>query len=147
MPEIAADADIGFGTEFHRFDATLATPDYELVGQLVDITPPNLTRDTFDRTHHQSPKRFREFGAALLDAGEMSLSVQMSGPGGLTSFIEDMTTAEVVKYKMVWPDATEWLFDGYVIAVTPETPIDDKQMASITIKLTGVPAFVEAAIA
>lgn len=146
MPDFEADADIGFSTEFHRHDGE-EPGQFIQVGQVVDLTPPNLSRETVDVTHHQSPKRFREFVGALLDAGEMSFSVQMSGPGVMSSFIKDMTEKKALKYKMVWPDGVEWPFAGLVTGVTPEAPIDDKMMAGITIKLSGVPDFVEAATA
>ena len=47
-----------------------------------------------------------------------------------------------VTYNGEVPDATEWVFSGLVTAISPETPVEEKMEASVTIKLSGKPGFI-----
>ena len=137
------DADIGFGIEVERWDKTLATPAFVAIGQLIDVTPPGLSRDTTEATHHQSPGRFREYLSALRDAGEVTFTIQYSTPTAMDGIIADFMDDDPVNYKITFPDdaATEWTVSGIVTNIDPETPLDDRMTADVTIKVTGEPDY------
>lgn len=127
-----------FGTLLKRNGTTIA--------EVTDITPPELSRDTTEVTHHESPSKWREFIKILKDAGEVSLSINYiptnsthnSSTGMLADFANDSTNDT---WTLVFSDstATTWSFAGMLTKFSPKAPIDDRLTADITIKVTGVP--------
>lgn len=142
MAEEAADADIGFGTKFLRGGITLPTA-YTPVGQIIELALPELSRDTFEKTHYESPKQFKEFGGALFDAGEFTVTVQFSSITAMTETLADFTGRDGIPYRMEWPDLTQWDFTGVITGVAAASPMADRLTCAVTIKLTGVPAFLD----
>lgn len=127
-----------FGTLLKRNGTTVA--------EVNDITPPSLSRDDIEVTHHQSPSRWREFIKGLKDAGEFSMSINYipsnsthnASTGLLADFANDTT---IDTWTLVFPDtaATTWSFPGYVKGFSPSAPIDDKLSADVTMKVAGQP--------
>ncbi len=114
--------DIGFGTliSFASFS-----------GELTEVGGPSLSRDTVDTTHMLSPDEWREFIAGLKDGGEVTLTVHFD-PAEIPPIESAKGTVTIT-----WPDGTPWSFDGIVTAYEPAAPVDDKMVASITIKVSG----------
>lgn len=138
-----ADADIGFQTKFLRGGTALPTV-YASVGQVVDIKLPELSRDTTEVTHYESPGKFKEFLGTLFDAGEAGFTIQFSSPTAMATLLTDFTDRGSVPYRIEWPDAEMWDFVAIMTSVAATAPIADKLTAEITVKLTGKPAFLTA---
>jgi len=127
-----------FGTLLKRNGTTIA--------EVTDITPPELSRDTAEVTHHQSPGMWREFLKILKDAGEVSLSINYipsntthNAATGLLADLANDTTIDT--WTLVFPDAgaTTWSFAGILTKFSAKAPIDDRLTADITLKVNGVP--------
>lgn len=138
------DAAIGYGIDFQRSDMA-ETPAFVTVGEILNVTPPSLSRDTVDATHSKSPNRFREFIAGLRDGGEVSVEIQYrpSSVGALAA-IADFETDTPVDYKVIFPDTAEWAFKALCTAIDVDTPIDDKMVGTFTYKVTGRPVLTAA---
>ena len=126
---------------------TVISKDGTDIAEVTSIGGPKLARDTIEVTHHQSTDMWREFIKGLKDGGEVSLELNFmpfdtshnaATTGILADFGDDTTVAAWV---LTFPDsgATQWEFDGIVTAFETSEPFDDKLMASVTIKVTGVP--------
>ena len=138
-----ADADIGYGTRVMR--GTGGPPlNYTDVGELTEFSPPSLTRDTVDATHSRSPDRFKEYIGAMIDAGELSFTIQYADPSKLDVLIADMRSKAPVPYRYQWPNGVQWDFPGLITAIEPDTSNEEKMTAAITVKLSGKPGFVGA---
>ena len=127
-----------FGTLLKRNGTTIA--------EVTDITPPELSRDNIEVTHHQSPAAWREFIKGLKDAGEVSFSINYiptnsthnAGTGVLADLANNTT---VDTWTLVFPDtsATTWSFPGFMTKFAAKAPIDDKLAADVTLKVSGQP--------
>ncbi len=127
-----------FGTLLKRNGTTVA--------EVTDISAPELSRDTAEVTHHQSPGMWRERIKILKDAGEVSLSINYiptnsthnAAAGMLGDFANDSTNDT---WTLVFSDvaATTWSFAGAITKFSPKAPIDDRLTADITIQLMGQP--------
>ena len=135
-----ADADIGYGTRVQRGNSA-TPPVFTDVGELVEFGPPGLSRDTVEVTHSRSPDRFKEYIGALIDAGELSFTIQFSDPSVLDTLIADMRVKTPVPYRYIWPSLDQWDFAALITAIEPDTSIEDKMTASVTAKLSGKPGF------
>lgn len=147
-------AQIGFGSTLEVSDATETTVAASTaaitIGELIAVSPPQVTKDIIDTTHMGSANTAREFIAGLIDYGEASFEINYNP--------NDTTDAELqtIELERLWreyqitftkPDASEvtCTFKAIMTGVERSTPMDDKATASITLKVTGAPAWADVA--
>lgn len=137
--------DTAYGMTFHR---KVALAYVKTAVGVIGFTLPSMSRDTYETTHFESDERFKEFKAALRDAGEVTIQVQCEGLADMDEFYVDYRNDQPVEYRIKWPDIggvadSGELFDfsGLITNIEPETPIDNRITFSITIKLSGKPAY------
>lgn len=115
------------------------------VAEVKDLSGPGMTSDVLDTTSHTSAGAFREKIASLIDAGEVTFSINYvpvdathDNATGLVSF---MRTRVNMNWQLVWPDTAEtlWAFPGIVTAFSPGAAVEDLLSADVTITLTGAP--------
>lgn len=134
---------IGHTTTFEIESATPGT--YTPVAEVLDVTPPGLSRDAVDATNSGSTDGWREYVAGLKDGGEVSFELNFI-PGGtaetaiFAEFAKDVTT----NYRITFPNADTWIFAGFITGFEPSAPQDDRMTATATFKLSGKPAFLTA---
>lgn len=137
------DASIGHGADFVRSDDGTSGGVFATVGEILDITPPSISRDVVDRTHMQSPERWRQFLGALKDGGEAGIEIAFDpGHASTALFLNDINTDAPGYYKILFPDATEWGFAALATGFEPGNPLDDLLTATFTVKLSGKPGFI-----
>lgn len=127
-------AGIGYGSLFKVKIAGVWTT----IGEQANVTPPGVSVDSVDGTHQQSPDGHREFIPGLADAGEVSGEIHYVPTGAaeeqLYSFLR--TTQEC---RNVFPSGAYVEYNAFITEMSPETPIDDKMVMSMTWKVTGAP--------
>ena len=136
---------IGFGAALQRSSDGTAGGIFTTVGDIYDLVPMGLQRDSVETTRHQSPERWREFLPGLKDGGEFSIDLVFDpADASVTSFLTDLNTDTVGYYKLIFSNtgATEWGCSAFVTGFEPAEPIDDKTMATVTFKVTGKPGFI-----
>src|SRR5436190_11500845 len=98
-----------FGTLLKRNGTT--------IGEVTDLSGPEISRDNIEVTHHQSPSAYREFMKGLKDAGEFSCTINYiptnsthNAATGVLSDLANNTTVDT--WSLVWSDtgATTWTF-------------------------------------
>lgn len=137
----------GKGAKIWLWDSSIATPALVKLGELTSVTPPGRTRDTIDTTHHESTGDYREFLSALIDAGEVTFTLNHD-PGSATdlllemaftagdvrSFAIDVNKAPVANVAQMRRIAGSCIVTAY----TPgDVVIDDKMTVTITLKVSG----------
>jgi hypothetical protein len=128
---------IGHGCTFGIHDG--ADPGvFDLIGEVIDITPPTLATDQIEATHFTSAGGVREFIPGLKTPGEGSLTINWI-PGDASDLILQalLTSGDTRSMKLTLPNAITWTFDGWVKSFAPSTPIGDRMTAVITIQGTG----------
>lgn len=118
---------------------------FTTIGELRNISGPSLSADVVDVSTHASPGAYREKIATLLDAGEITFTVNYIP----TTATHNATTGILATYKnrtlrnwqLVFPDgsSTTWSFSGFVTGFQPSEPVDGELSADITITLSGQP--------
>lgn len=123
------------GTELFRGETKVA--------RLLNISPPELTRDDMEVTDHDSPDGFKEFIPGLKDGGEVSVEGHLiptdDTQKGLLSAVDiDVPEPWTIKFPTV--PRLYITFDGYVKGYkVGDAPVDGAMTFSATIKVTGKP--------
>lgn len=110
------------------------------VAELYEFSPPQLSVDTVETTHHGQGNIYRTFISTLGDWGEMELNMAMSA-ATITQFVALIgvdNTSWWVSCEFGSTDIT-MTFTGILTGFTPcgDAPIDGKYTASAKVKVSG----------
>jgi len=132
-----ADKYAAFGTYLERVGTTY--------GQVTNISGPGLSLDTEDVTSHDSTGAWEEVVGTILRSGEVTLDI-VYDPGDATyanagaGLLADLVARTLVAdFHLVFPDATEWDFDAFVVGFEPTAPVGGALTATAKFKLSGQP--------
>lgn len=133
-------AEIGMGSTFwvgDGFDG--GSTSYAKVGEVTSITSPEITRETEDATHLESPDDFREFIAALLDTGSATIGFNYIPSAG-----DPLYTAMLAgkgDFRITYPNGVNMNFSGIPTSWNPGDPSPEKMTGEFTVKPSGKPVF------
>lgn len=110
------------------------------IAEVKDITPPALTRKPIETTTQNSSddsyvvgvRRKSELGFMVnfLPSGE-------STHNSATGLIKAWNDGSKDRYNIVYPDASDWMFSGFVTNIAPKAPVDGALEAQISIRPSG----------
>jgi hypothetical protein len=130
------------GTILER--APQATPTaFVVVANLMDLTPPPLTRKPLDTTAHSDLEE--QFVVGIRRKGEMSMKLGFlmseTSHGATSGLVKAWMDGDRSIYRITFPDATKWVFSGYVTNVGPAAPVDDLLVADVSIRPTNTMSY------
>ena len=141
---MATSATAAFGTLLKLGDGG-GSEAFATIAEVKNIKGPKLKMDTIEVTSHSSTSAFREFIAGLLDGGEVTFDMNWLPANATQSYaagvLRDMYNRTKRNFQLVFPSAspTTWTFAAYVTGFEPDAAVDGALMASLTLRLTGVP--------
>lgn len=139
----AAVGKTGYGVRFQR-DPGASPGAIEDVGQILELSGPNMSRTAVDVSHSLSPGRYMEFIGGMRDGGEMNVGIALvpsAVPGSQhKKCVDDFNNDERVDYRFMFPDGdTVWEFAGLLTSLPHSTPFNDTMRLDLTIKISGEP--------
>ena len=138
---MTTNARIGHGSLFELLDANVSPLAYVIVGEVTSITLPALARDAVDATHTESTGRWREFIPGLKDGGEVTVEMNfVSGSVSDALIRAQFASDDLSQVRISTPEspaADVLTFNAVVTGYEVEGPIDDKMMATMTLKVSG----------
>lgn len=144
---MASPAVSAFGTVVKIGDG--ASPEnFTTIAELRNVSGPSLELETIDVTTHNTADPWRQFIGGLLNGGEVSLELNFipteATHDPTTGLIADMVNRVQRNFQIVFPDVpvTTWGFTALVTAFEMSSDPADVLQASVTLKLSGKPAFV-----
>lgn len=128
----------GFGIQL----AYESSGNYVTVGEIIDVTPPSISKDTIETTHHATTDGIRTFVGGLVDTGEASLEVNYDVAGTEHVFLRDAALSAndtATNFRITYSDSanTTETFAAIVTGFEASSPIDDRITATITLKVSG----------
>jgi hypothetical protein len=119
------------------------------IGQIQDITGPQLSTDTDEITNHSSPDHTEEFIATIKRTGEITFPlVFYPGDAGHLALLEAKNARSKDAYVMTYPDedgisggGESWDFNAYCTGFSLTAPVGGHLAAAVTLRVTGAPAF------
>ena len=132
----------GFGTELRRGDG--GTPEiFTAIGNVGNFSGPNMERDTYDVTAHDSPNKFRQFIGGLINGGEVSAECHYD-PDKHDQFVADFENPETITYEMESPVGEVWTFEALLKGFDRESPVDGQMSATLSWQVSGKPVITPA---
>lgn len=139
-----SDAQIGYGTTFGRGDG--ASPEvFTTVAEVVNITPPQLSREEVEASHLSSPDQFNEYKPGMRDGGNPTITMAFL-PGDLThqNILDDYHSNSLVNYQITYPDGAIFDFSGFVTGYAPsEAGNNERLTVEVTFRVSGKPVLTE----
>ena len=134
-----------FGIALKRGDGVTPTEGFATIGNVTNVGGPEIERETYDVTSHDSVDGWREFIGGLKDGGEVSIEINYD-PRIHDSLVEDFEDTAPRNYKMTFPAALgEWAMKLILTGFAQEAPVDGKLAAELKFKVSGKPAITEGA--
>lgn len=138
-------AEIGYGLTLSVSDVFPAATPVNTIGSITSFTPPAPTRDIIDVTSASSPDMAREFIAGLIDYGEAGFELNFEPGDSADTLLRSIALERKPRtwrasYSQFTPAKTI-TFTAFLTAYQPSSPFDDKMTASVTLKVTGSPAY------
>ena len=99
--------------------------------EILDISGPSLARESVETTHQGTIGARTHLPVDLFDAGELSFDIHFNPD---TDPPIDQPAEAVT---ITWPSGATWAFSAFMTADEPATPLEDKMVASITLKISG----------
>jgi predicted secreted protein len=128
-----------FGIKLQRGDGLTPTEGFVAIANVTSVKGPEVERETYDVTAHDSPNGWREFIGGLKDGGEVSVEVNYD-PRAHDPLISDFEDSAPRNYKMLFPGTLgSWAFAAILSGFSQEAPVDDKLSAELTFKVSGKP--------
>lgn len=139
---MATKAILGLGVSFD----VKVSDSWVHIGEVEDISGPNLSSDDVEVTNHDSQGGYREYIAGLKDGGSISISGNFVGDdAGQVQMLADQKSGTVREYRMLLPDAeaeaerTRWAYLAAVTSVGFTYPPGDAMKFSGEFKISGEP--------
>jgi predicted secreted protein len=128
-----------FGIALKRGDGVTPTEAFVAIGSVHDVKGPEIKRDTYDVTAHDSANGWREFIGGLKDAGEVTITLNYD-PSKHDVLVQDFEDVAPRNYQMVFPQGLgEWDLKLILTEFSQEAPVDDKLSAELKFKVSGKP--------
>lgn len=124
--------------------ASGAAETFTTIAEMKNVSGPNMSMETIDATHMESPSGFREILASFKSGGEVSTDLNfLPAASGHQQLTTDFANRTKRNYQIWWSDSgpTKWQFAAYVTGFQPSATIDDVLGASVTFMITGAPDF------
>ena len=137
---VATSANIGYTSTFGIEGGTPGT--YDVVAEVVSITPPSFSREAIDATHLASPDRYKEFIAGMNEAGEASITLNFV-PSATDALVAAFT-ATTGNYQITFPNDVTMEFSGFCMTYEIGEISNDKMTATATFKPSGAPTLTAA---
>jgi hypothetical protein len=114
------------------------------IGNVTDLNIGGISLATVDATHYESPDAYLEFIAGLIDAGEVTATLQSqpaaSGDADEWHMIYDALNARVLRtYELAFPNGATFTFTAFVTNLGIPVPLADKITTTVTFKISGKP--------
>lgn len=116
-----------------------SSPSFTTVAELRDITPPTHSRNPLETTNHNETEE--TFVMGILRKGELQFQlnwVPTAATHGATTGVHKALKDKTLQlWKVTFPEATYWLFSGYVQSIGPSAPVDDVLVSDVVVRPTG----------
>lgn len=109
---------------------TIAFGTSGFTAEILDVTPPNTTRDSIDVSHQLTTPAKVFIPADLYDSGEASFDFHFN-PDTNPPIDQPL---EVVT--LTFPSGAIWSFDAFMTDYAPDAPLNDKMVGSATLKVS-----------
>ncbi|BDM66225.1 hypothetical protein NFHSH190041_36770 (plasmid) [Shewanella sp. NFH-SH190041] len=126
---------IGAGTQFFRSDDGTT---YTRVAKLMDLTPPEESRSSSEKTYLDDTTNYKTFEPGMIDPGELSLALEFDiTDAGQNALKADKGIKGNKYYKIVYPDGSSDAFMGHITGWGKSISKEETIQRSVKFKVSG----------
>lgn len=130
-----------YGSSLQMGDGAVSEA-FTTIAEVMDITPPQPSRDSIEVTSNDSSNGWREFIAGFRDGNELTFDCNWlptdATQDGNTGLWEQFNDDDNHNFKLILPDTLATLtFAGHISTFGPDLPMAEQGQLSITIKISG----------
>ena len=132
-----SDAALGYGSLFQTGDG--GSPEvWSTVAEVVNISPPGVSRDSVDTSHENGPNEWRESIPGLKTPGEVSIEMNFV-PGGdaYADLFAELDDQQIRNRRIMFPGGEVMAFTAFLTGLESEVPVDAQMKATATFTLSG----------
>lgn len=124
-------------------DTAQGGENFATIAEVSDITPPAPSTSTFETTHYLSPGGVMQFAGGMTDPGDMTISFNWlpTDPtqDGVTGLEKAFRDKQLRNFRIIYPFSPLVIdsFAGLVTTFPVTTPINDRMVGSVTVKVSG----------
>jgi predicted secreted protein len=138
------DAIWAYGSQLWRSDGDANNPQWEKITFINQINPPGGTSAEIETTHHDTPDGFTTFISGLKTTNSIEMVVNWKPTETSHQILyNDWIDGCNRNWRMVVMNnditIATFEFTAFVASFTPETPIDGRAVANVTLKTSGKP--------
>ena len=140
MAEHATQAIIGHGSQLQR-GGLLDTDPFSNLHEVVGFDAPNEQADEHEASHFESPDRYKEFIAGMIDAGEATATLNWRPDlyADQASLRDDAADKLLRYYRIVLPSAMETItFRAFVKGMKPDVQANGVLTMAVTFRVSRV---------
>jgi hypothetical protein len=120
---------------------------FTAIAEILDASLPSKTKDMLDVSHATSPDKYREFIAGFKDAGEVTLSLNMT-QSDYAALDTEYELEASNNYELTIPDDNfstkpTIVFAAHITNLGGAIPTQDKVTVDVTFKITGKPTYTQ----
>jgi hypothetical protein len=105
---------------------------------MTSATPPADADENVDASHMQSPNKRREYIPNMSDAGEASFEMNYVAGSDTDKFLRSIRGKKLV-VRQTFPNGVQFIYNALRSGYEQSIPLDDKQTATLTLKVSGDP--------
>lgn len=144
MVEVVSEATVGWQEELWIGRTVASITTWTQILGLEELNAPSKPPEDIDVTHMQSPGRSRETVPGLLPVGDWSQDLQYWPGSNHDVLLEELAAdteagnRETVQFEFLFTDGgtpVRRVYSGYVNEYTPQSPLGDKRMVTLGLKL------------
>jgi len=118
--------------------ATFAGVLLAVIAEVLKFSGPNPTVDDVEVSNMDSVDNWKEFIPGFKDGGELTLDLNYL-KAQITNLYAALAVADT--FTLTLPDASTFVFGGYLKTINQETPHAEKITANATFKVSGEPVY------
>ena len=131
----ASQAQLGYGTLLQRAGVTVL--------EIIKLGGPGMKADMKEVSNMGSPSGYKEFVAGLREGGDITFEgnyIPKDSGSTQVTLRTDFEGGVLSTWTIVLPNSLgTWTCSGYVTAINPSYPLDDRITVTGTIRITGKP--------
>ncbi len=126
----------------HRTSVLGAMPKvFTEIGEAVNITPPNPTKESVEFTHLKSPNKTREHKPSMIEPGESGLVLNYT-PAARAKLDALFASNTIEEFQIGYPEGGTETFFGFLTGKATEGgEVAGKLTLNAPIKVTGLPVY------
>lgn len=128
----------GYNTKFYRSEDNVT---FTQVPGLMEIEPPEISRDTYETTlmdNSDNANGYKAYEGAMRDAGELSVTLAYQPENAAqNALVEDVDADDARYYRIEYPDGTTVSFRAIATSLGSTLTRDDRVTRNFKFKVSG----------